>query len=63
MEGIIKWWSKERGYGFIEYQEEENIFVYLEENEKHTTNLDENEIINFEIIKTIRGNHLILKGN
>ena len=62
MEGIIKWWSKEKGYGFIEL-EEENIFAYLEENEKHEVSFEENEPIKFEINKTFKGNHLILKGN
>ena len=62
MEGIVKWWSKERGYGFIEL-DEENIFAYLEESEKHEASFDENDYVKFEIIKTFKGNHLILKGN
>ena len=62
MEGIVKWWSKERGYGFIELNEE-NIFAYLEKDEKHEASFGENDYIKFEIIKTFKGNHLILKGN
>jgi len=63
MEGVIKWWIKEKGYGFIEYNDNQNIFAYLEENEKHEVLFEDNDKINFEIIKTIKGNHLILKGN
>ena len=62
MEGVIKWWSKERGYGFIECEDEENIFAYIDKNEIKEINFEENNKIQFEIVKTFKGNHLIIKG-
>lgn len=33
MKGRVKWWSNERGYGFIEY-DNNNIFVHVESTDK-----------------------------
>ena len=29
MKGRVKWWSEERGYGFIEYNDNENVKIVL----------------------------------
>ena len=28
MEGIVKWFDDEKGYGFIEYLEHDDVFVH-----------------------------------
>lgn len=47
MIGRVKWWSVEKGYGFIEYNDDENIFAYLEESDKNTNIIHENQEIEF----------------
>ena len=38
MKGRVKWWSEEQGYGFIEYNDNENVFAHVESEDKnHTT--------------------------
>ena len=33
MKGRVKWWSEEQGYGFIEYNDNQNIFAHVEKEE------------------------------
>ncbi len=47
MKGKVKWWIKEKGYGFIEITETENIFAYLENDDKNREMIKENEEIEF----------------
>ena len=42
MKGRVKWWSNERGYGFIEYEENDNI-KHLPEQEKIDSTRDPKE--------------------
>lgn len=53
MTGTVKWFSPEKGFGFINYGEEESVFVHysqiktegfktLEEGEKVTFEIEEN---------------------
>lgn len=49
MKGRVKWWNKDQKYGFIEYNENENVFVHIQENDEKYSNLDENKEIEFYI--------------
>jgi len=51
MKGRVKWWSKEKGYGFIEYNNNQNIFVYLKPKDRKNFTIKENIEIEFEIDK------------
>ncbi len=53
IKGRVKWWSKEKGYGFIESLNNEDLFVHLENKEKES--IKENDLIEFEIIKKPTG--------
>ena len=53
IKGRVKWWSKEKGYGFIESLNNENLFVHVETKEKET--IKENDLIEFEIIEKPQG--------
>lgn len=55
MIGRVKWWSFDKGYGFIECNEDDNIFVHVKDSEVLETNFKENEMITFELDKTEKG--------
>lgn len=56
MKGIVKWFDDVKGYGFIEYKENEDIFVHYSaiRNDGHKT-LIKGEMIEFELVKTPTG--------
>ena len=59
--GRVKWFNNQKGYGFIEYGEnEEDIFVHYSaiECEGYKT-LKEGDIVEFTLIKTTKGNQAI----
>lgn len=56
MKGRVKWWSKEKGYGFIESLDNEELFVHIETTEKVTIN--ENDLLEFEIINKPQGTYI-----
>ena len=47
MKGRVKWWSEEKGYGFIEYNDNENIFAHVESEDKNSFRISENQEIEF----------------
>lgn len=55
MIGRVKWWSFDKGYGFIECNEDDNIFVHVKDSEVLETNFKENEMITFELDETEKG--------
>lgn len=57
MKGRVKWWSNERGYGFIEYGDN-NIFVHVESTDKYL--IKENQDIEFTIEEKESGKFLKL---
>ena len=69
--GIIKWFNNEKGYGFINADEQEDIFVhYSSINIDGYKTLNEGDNVEFKLIKTDKGytiipifhpNYLILK--
>lgn len=58
MKGRVKWWSTEKGYGFIEFNDNKDIFAHIEKKEKKQ--LKENQEIEFEIEKKDSGQFIKL---
>ena len=56
MRSKVKWFNNEKGYGFIEYDNENDIFVhYSAINKEGYKTLDEGDIVNFKLIETTKG--------
>ena len=56
MVGKVKWFNNEKGYGFIEYENLEDIFVHYSaiKRDGYKT-LDEGDIVEFKLIETSKG--------
>lgn len=57
MKGIVKWFNNEKGYGFIEYKDNE-IFVHysaINAKEDGFKTLVKGELVEFDIVKTSTG--------
>ena len=54
--GRVKWFNNEKGYGFIEYTKDEDIFVHYSAivQEGYKT-LSEGQIVEFNLIETGKG--------
>ena len=60
MRGKVKWFNNEKGYGFIECQNLEDIFVhYSAIDQEGYKSLKEGEIVEFTLIETAKGNQAI----
>lgn len=54
--GKVKWFSDNKGYGFIEYNNITDIFVhYSAITKKGYKSLKEGDIVEFRLIETIKG--------
>lgn len=56
MRGKVKWFNNEKGYGFIEYNDHEDIFVHYSSilTEGYKT-LVEGQYVDFELVRTDKG--------
>lgn len=54
MKGKIKWYNPRKGYGFVENEEGNDVFVHRSEVPEGTF-LDEGDSIEFEVEETDRG--------
>ena len=56
MIGRVKWFKNEKGYGFIDFRENEDIFVHYSaiELDGYKT-LSENQLVEFKLIETSKG--------
>ena len=56
MIGRVKWFNNEKGYGFIEFKEDEDIFVHYSaiEAEGYKT-LSEGQLVEFKLVETSKG--------
>ncbi len=56
MRGKVKWFNNEKGYGFIEYNDLEDIFVHYSAIKKDGyKTLKEGDIVYFKLIETGKG--------
>lgn len=56
MQGKVKWFNNEKGYGFIEYPEGEDIFVhYSAIKQDGYKTLSEGQVVEFDLIETAKG--------
>ena len=54
--GRVKWFNNEKGYGFIEYKDDEDIFVhYSAINYPGYKTLKEGQIVEFKLLETTKG--------
>jgi CspA family cold shock protein len=56
MRGKVKWFNNEKGFGFIEYNDNEDIFVHYSAilSEGYKT-LVEGQYVEFELVRTDKG--------
>ncbi len=56
MHGKVKWFNNEKGYGFIEYNDLEDIFVHYSAIVKNGyKTLNEGAYVNFNLVETAKG--------
>jgi len=56
MRGTVKWFSKEKGYGFIEREDGDDVFVhYSKIEEEGFKTLQEGQEVEFEVEEGSRG--------
>ncbi len=56
MRSRVKWFNNEKGYGFIEYNDKEDIFVhYSAINKAGFKTLKEGQIVEFTLVETSKG--------
>ena len=56
MQAKVKWFNNEKGYGFIEYTDKEDIFVhYSAIRQDGYKSLEENQTVEFELVETEKG--------
>jgi len=51
MKGRVKWWSKEKGYVFIEYNNNEDIFAHVDKESEIQYSINENQEIEFTTVE------------
>ena len=56
MQGKVKWFNAEKGYGFIEGQDGKDVFVHFSAIEQDgVKTLDEGQEVEFEVVEGARG--------
>lgn len=54
--GRVKWFNNEKGYGIIEYKDNEDIFVhYSAINQEGYKTLTEGQYVEFNLVETAKG--------
>ena len=56
MSGFVKWFNNEKGFGFIEYKPNQDVFVhYSAINMEGYKTLNEGELVEFDLYQSERG--------
>lgn len=56
MQGRVKWFNNDKGYGFIDYPDNEDIFVhYSAIKQDGYKTLSEGQVVEFDLIETAKG--------
>lgn len=56
MKGFVKWFNNEKGFGFIEYKPNEDVFVhYSAIDAEGYKSLKEGDYVEFKLIETSKG--------
>lgn len=56
MTGRVKWFNAEKGFGFIDYTEDEDIFVhYSAIKQDGYKTLSEGQLVEFKLLETVKG--------
>lgn len=56
MTGRVKWFNNEKGYGFIEYTDKDDIFVhYSAIRQEGYKSLQEGQMVEFKLLETGKG--------
>ena len=56
MKGFVKWFNNEKGFGFIEYKPNEDVFVhYSAIDAEGYKSLKEGDYVEFKLIETAKG--------
>lgn len=56
MNGLVKWFNNEKGFGFIEYKEGEDVFVhYSQIRQDGYKTLNDGDFVSFNLIETEKG--------
>ncbi|MGO1356930.1 cold-shock protein [Alkalibacterium gilvum] len=54
--GTVKWFNNQKGYGFIEYNEDDDVFVHFTGiNMEGYKTLNEGQYVEFDIVEGSRG--------
>ena len=54
--GTVKWFSEEKGYGYITQEDGEDVFIhYLEIEDEESRNLEPGDRVEFEVTQGKRG--------
>ena len=60
MQGRVKWFNNDKGYGFIDNPNSEDIFVhYSAIDQKGYKSLKEGDLVEFTLVETAKGNQAI----
>ena len=60
MQGKVKWFDERKGYGFIESEEGEDVFVhYSEIQQEGFKTLEEGQSVEFEVVEGDKGKQAV----